>query len=72
MWVGARFRRLHRRFGKNGGDKAAFAAAHTLISIIWHVLHDRTECHDLGADYFTRFDSPEATRIGTPSPATSL
>ena len=40
-YLGAQFRRLHRRFGKKGGGKAAIAVAHTLIVIIWHVLHDR-------------------------------
>jgi len=60
-YVGARYRRLHRRFGKQGGGKAAIAIAHTLIVIIWHVLHDNADYHDLGADYFTRrYDNPDA------------
>jgi transposase len=59
-YVGARFRRLHRRFGKNGGKKAAVATAHTLIVIIWHVLAETTAYRDLGSDYFTRrIDSPD-------------
>jgi transposase len=61
-YPGAQFRRLHRRFGKKGGGKAAVAVAHTLIVIIWHVLNDLTEYRDLGGDYFTRHDNPEATR----------
>jgi transposase len=61
-YVGARFRRMHRRFGNKGGGKAAVAIAHTLIVIIWHVLHDMTEYHDLGADYFTRHDTTEAKK----------
>jgi transposase len=61
-YLGARFRRLHRRFGKKGGSKAAVAIAHDLIVITWHVLHDRVEFHDLGPDYFTRPDSPATTR----------
>jgi transposase len=62
-YIGARYRRLHRRFGKQGGGKAAIAIAHTLIVIIWHVLHDNTDYHDLGADYFTRrYDNPEAKK----------
>ena len=62
-YLGARFRRLHRRFGKQGGGKAAIAVAHTLIVIIWHVLRDNTEYRDLGADYFTRrYDNPEAKK----------
>lgn len=61
-YVGAQFRRMHRRFGKTGGRKAAIAIAHTLIVIIWHVLHDNAEYRDLGSDYFTRYDNPEARK----------
>jgi transposase len=61
-YLGARFRRLHRRFGKNNGGKAAVAIAHNLLVIIWHVLHDGVEFLDLGADYFTRPGSPAACR----------
>ena len=62
-YVGAQFRRFHRRFGKKGGRKAAIATAHTLIVIIWHVLADSTAYRDLGADYFThRIDNPEARK----------
>jgi transposase len=61
-YVGARFRRMHRRFGKKGGGRAAIAIAHTLIVIIWHVLHDSAEYRDLGSDYFTRHDNPEARK----------
>jgi transposase len=61
-YVGAQFRRMHRRFGKTGGGKAAIAIAHTLIVIIWHVLHDGTAYRDLGSDYFTRYDNPEARK----------
>ncbi|MGH3798415.1 MAG: transposase [Pseudonocardiaceae bacterium] len=58
-YVGAQFRRFHRRFGNKGGRKAA--TAHTLIVIIWHVLAETTAYRDLGSDYFTRrFDNPDA------------
>jgi transposase len=60
-YVGAQFRRFHRRFSKQGGQKAAIATAHTLIVIIWHVLAETTAYRDLGSDYFTRrIDNPEA------------
>jgi transposase len=59
-YVGAQFHRLHRRFGKKGGGKAAVAVAHTLIVIVWHVLHDHSTYRELGHDYFTRRDNPEA------------
>jgi transposase len=61
-YLGARFRRLHRRFGKKGGAKAAVAIAHDLIVIVWHVLHDGSDYRDLGADWFTRHDNPDATK----------
>jgi transposase len=62
-YVGAQFRRFHRRFGQKGGKKAATATAHTLIVIIWHVLAETTAYRDLGSDYFTRrIDSPEARK----------
>ena len=62
-YVGAQFRRFHRRFGKQGGQKAAIATAHTLVVIIWHVLAETTAYRDLGSDYFTRrTDNPEARK----------
>lgn len=61
-YVGAQFHRFHRRFGKKGGGKAAIAAAHTLIVIVWHVLHDQNVYRDIGHDYFTRRDQPEAAK----------
>ena len=61
-YIGAQFHRLHRRFGKKGGGKAAIAVAHTLIVIVWHVLHDQSEYRELGHDYFTRRDNPEAAK----------
>jgi len=47
-YIGAQFHRLHRRFGKKGGGKAAIAAAHTLIVIIWHVLRNQKPYRELG------------------------
>jgi transposase len=61
-YIGAQFHRLHRRFGKTGGGKAAVAVAHTLIVVVWHVLHDQSEYRELGHDYFTRRDDPEAAK----------
>jgi transposase len=60
-YLGARHQRLIRRFGKKNTAKASFAIAHNLLQIIWHVLHDNTPYHDLGADYFQRPNSPAAT-----------
>ena len=61
-YLGARFRRLHRRFGRKNGAKAAVAVSHDLIVIAWHVLRDGAEFHDLGVDYFTRPGSPAHSR----------
>jgi transposase len=61
-YIGAQFHRFHRRFGKNGGGKAAIAAAHTLIVIVWHVLHDQADYRELGHDYFTRHNHPDAAK----------
>jgi transposase len=61
-YLGARFRRLHRRFGKKNGGKAAVAIAHNLLIIIWYVLHDGVEFYDLGPDYFTRPGRLDTTR----------
>jgi len=33
-----------------------------LIVIVWHVLHDQSEYRELGHDYFTRRDNPEAAK----------
>jgi transposase len=61
-YLGAKFRRLHRRFGKKNGGKAAVAIAHDLIVIAWYVLHDGVEFYDLGPDYFTRPNTPAHSR----------
>lgn len=61
--LGARFHRLHRRFGgkanKTAAKKAAFAVAHTLIKVIWTVLSTGRLYTDLGHDYYTRSVNPE-------------
>ena len=58
-YVGAQFRRFHRRFGKTGGRKAA--TAHTLIVIIWHAPARSGAYRDLGSGCFPRrIESPQA------------
>ncbi len=61
--IGARFHRLHRRFGgkqnKGAAKKAAFAVAHTLIKVIWKVLTTGQAYTDLGHDFYTRRVDPE-------------
>jgi len=62
-YLSAQFRRFCRRFGKRGEAKAVFALAHTMIVIIWHVLHDEVDYAELGSDWFEkRTDSAAHTR----------
>lgn len=62
--IGARFHRLHRRFGgranTTAGKKAGFAVAHTLIKVIWAVLTTGQSYTDLGHDYYTHRVNPES------------
>ena len=59
----ARYSRLVRRFGgeKNPAakKKAITAIAHTLLKIAYQVLKTGTPYQDLGADFYTRRESPE-------------
>jgi transposase len=59
----ARYNKLVRRFGgdKNPGamKKAILAIAHTLLKIAYQVLSAGTSYQDLGADFYTRRESPE-------------
>jgi len=61
--IGARFHRLHRRFGgkqdPGAAKKAAFAVAHTLIKVIWSVLATGAPYTDLGHDFYTRRVDPQ-------------
>ena len=52
-YLGAQFRRLARRRGK---QRALVAVAHSLLVIIYHVLRDRRPYTELGADHFDRLD----------------
>jgi transposase len=52
--LGSRLRRLKRRMGKKSGPKAAVAVAHTILTIVWHLLANGGTYTDLGADYYTR------------------
>ena len=58
----ARYSRLVRRFGgdKNPGakKKAITAIAHTLLKIAYQVLKSGTPYQELGADFYTRRESP--------------
>jgi transposase len=62
----ARFNRLARRFGgiRNPAarKKAAYALAHTLAEITWHLLHDQSDYTDLGTDFYIRREDPDRRR----------
>ena len=60
--LGARYPRRHRRFGKSGRKKAAVAIAHTILVTVWHLLAHGTTYTNLGADYYTQRDDPEARK----------
>lgn len=55
-YLHAQFWRLARRIGRN---KAAFAVAHTILVIAYHLIRDDVDYADLGSDYFTRRDHPQ-------------
>ena len=59
----ARYNRLVRRFGGEKSPaakkKAITAIAHTLLKIAYQVLKSGQPYHDLGADFYTRRESPE-------------
>jgi hypothetical protein len=59
-FLGARYRRLVRRRGKN---KAIVAVGRSLLVIIWHLLADPdTRFHELGADHYDRHVNTHAKR----------
>ena len=62
--IQARFNRLVRRFGgsRNKGaiKRAIVAIAHTLLKIAYQVLKTGTPYQDLGPDFYTKRESPQA------------
>jgi transposase len=52
-YLGAQFRRLMRRRGK---QKAAMAVGHSILVIAWHLLTRSAEYQDLGPTYFDERD----------------
>ena len=61
-YLAAQYRRFKRRMGTNSEGKAIFAVAHTMIVIVWHLLHDDTIYHELGADHFDRRSDGDARK----------
>jgi transposase len=46
--------------GTNSEGKAIFAVAHTMIVIVWHLLHDNADYSELGAEYFDKRNDTDA------------
>jgi transposase len=51
-----------RTAARRGGKRALVALMHKIVTAIWHVLHDHTVFHDLGADYLPKRDPERAMR----------
>jgi transposase len=58
-YLGAQYARLAR---KRGSKKAVVAVAHSLLVIVYHMLRDGTEYHDLGVTHFDRLAQARLTR----------
>jgi transposase len=58
-YLAAQFHRLARRRGK---QKAVLAVAHSVLVILYHLLHDHQPYSDLGADYFEQLDRTRLER----------
>jgi transposase len=56
-YLQAQFLRLRAR---RGAKKAILAVAASMLTAIWHMLKDRVEYRDLGADHFSRRDRSKA------------
>ncbi|WP_329224003.1 transposase [Streptomyces sp. NBC_01485] len=55
----ARYKRLTAR---RGPIKALVAVEHSIITAVWHMLHDNVPYHELGGSYFTQRDPERAAR----------
>jgi transposase len=58
-YFGAQFRRVARRRGEK---KAAVAVAHSLLTVVYHVLKDGAPYEELGAAYFDRLEPGKLAR----------
>jgi transposase len=58
-YLGAQFRRIAKRRGE---QRALMAVAHSLLTIVYHVLKTGTPYQELGASYFDRFDTDRQAR----------
>jgi transposase len=58
-YLSAQYHRIARRRGK---QKAIVAVSHSILVIIYHMLHDQKPYSDLGADYFDKLDTARIER----------
>lgn len=58
-YLGAQYRRLRTRVG---AKKAAVAVGHSIAVIVYHMLRDQTDFHELGPNYFEPRDRDRAVR----------
>jgi transposase len=58
-YLSSQYRRLA---GRRGKKRALLAVGHTILVIVYHLLRDRKEYQDLGADYLDRLDTNRLTR----------
>ena len=58
-YLAAQYRRLAARRGKK---KASVAVAHSILVIVYHLLTEATEYHDLGLQHFDRLDPDRLSR----------
>lgn len=56
-WLRARYYRLAKRIGRK---RAIVAIAHSMVIAIWWMLSEDCDYHDLGADFYDRFNNTEA------------
>ena len=56
-WLRARYYRLAKRIGRK---RAIVAIAHSMLVAVWWMLTNDCDYHDLGADFYDRFNNPEA------------
>ena len=58
-YLAVRFWRIAKRRGQ---QRALIAVAHTILTIIWHMLNEGTLYTELGPDYLARDDNPDRRR----------
>lgn len=60
----AQYQHFCRRFGHDtrGRKRAIVAVAHTLLTIVWTVLHDDRDYTDLGPDWFNKINTKNTKR----------